>query len=64
MLAVCMGVGKNFSRGGHKWIFPRFFYGGPTVVKFGLALEIKKTAFFAEIFKFQPLFRHPSYACV
>jgi len=28
-----------------------------------LPLEIKKTAFFAEIFKFLPLFGHP-YACV
>ena len=38
---------KSFSRGGQKWW--NFFF----------PLETKKTAFFAEIFKFLPLFQHP-----
>jgi len=29
-----MGVGRIFSMGGHLAIFPKFFQGGPKVVKF------------------------------
>jgi len=53
-----------FQGGGHKWIFPKVFL---REAKSGeicfLPLEIKKTAFFAEIFKFLSLFPHP-HACV
>ena len=59
-MLVCMGVGrifpgqelvdfsKRFSREGQKW-WNMFF----------TALETKKIAFFAEIFKFLPPFRYP-----
>ena len=58
------GVGRNFSRGAHKWIFPKVFYGGPNVVKFGFYhSKLRKTAFFTEIFKFLPIIRRP-YASV
>jgi len=44
--------------------FSKIFLWCPKVVKFVfLPLEIRKTAFFAEIFKFLPPFRNP-YACV
>jgi len=56
-MLACMGVGRNFSRGGHQRIFKKVFL---QQAKSGeiwfLPLEIKKTAFFAEIFKFLPLF--------
>jgi len=63
-MLVCMGVRRNYSLGGHQWIFPKVFLQG---AKRGeicfLPLKIKKTVFFADIFKFLPLFRHP-FACV
>jgi len=31
---VCMGVGRDYSLGGHQWIFPKVFLRGPNVVKF------------------------------
>jgi len=33
-MLVCMGVGRNFSRGATSGFFQKFFYGGPKVVKF------------------------------
>jgi len=61
-MLVCMGVGGNFSRGEALIDFPNIFLRGD---KYGeiwsLPLEIKKTAFFAEILKFLPLFRHPCF---
>jgi len=62
-MLVCMGVGRNFSRGATSGFFQRFFYGGSKVEICFLPLDIKKTAFFSEILKFVPLFRHPC-ACV
>jgi len=57
---VCIGVGRNFSKGvATSGFFQTFLLGG---VKSGeicfLPLEAKKTAFFAEFFKLLPLFRH------
>jgi len=50
--------------GGDKWIFPNVFLRGAKCGEICfLPLDFKKTAFFAEVFKFLPLFRHP-YACV
>jgi len=37
-LAIAMGVGRIFSRGGYKGIFPKFFQGGTKVVKFGFLI--------------------------
>jgi len=35
ILHACVhGLRKEFFQGGHKWIFQKFFYGGPKVVKF------------------------------
>ena len=51
--------GRNFSRGALV-DFPRVFLRGTKSDEFCfLPLETKKTAFFAAIFKFLPLFRHP-----
>jgi len=59
-MLVCIGVGGNFSRGSHWWIFPKvFLWGAKNGEIWFLPLEIKKKAFFAEIFKFLPLFGHP-----
>jgi len=33
-MLVCMGVGRNFSRGATSGFFQKFFYGRPKVVKF------------------------------
>jgi len=33
-MLVCMGVGRNFSRGATSGLLQTFFYGGPKVVKF------------------------------
>jgi len=50
--------------GGSLVDFSKSFYGGPNVVKFGFYhSKLRKTAFFTEIFKFLPIFRHP-YASV
>jgi len=51
---------EGFFPGGHKWIFPKVFLGGPKWLNFCLATRTKKTAFFAEIFEFLPPFRHSS----
>jgi len=58
--ACVHGRRKEFLHGGHQWIFPNVFLRG---AKSGeicfLPLEIRKTAFSAEIFKFLPSFRRP-----
>jgi len=55
-----MGVGRDYSLGGHQWIFPKVFLRGAKRGEiYILPLEIKKRTFFTEIFKFLPLFRHP-----
>jgi len=55
-ITVSMGVGRIFSRGGQKGIFPKYFPGG---AKSGeicfLPLEIEKVTFFANNFKIQGL---------
>jgi len=49
-----MGVGRFFSTGDTKGFFQNFTSGGPKVENFVFfPLEIKKTTFFAEIFKIQ-----------
>ena len=58
-----MGVGRDFSWGVTSGFFQKFSTGAKRGEIRFLPLEIKKTAFFTEIFKFLPLFRHP-YACV
>jgi len=61
---LCAWVSEGtFPGGATRGFFQTFFYGGPKMVIWFLPLEIKKKAFFAEIFKFLPLFGHP-YACV
>jgi len=63
-MLVYTGVRRNFSKGAHWWIFPNVFLrGAKTGEIWFLALEITNKDFFAEIFKFLPLFQHP-YACV
>jgi len=62
-MLVCIGVGKNFSRGALVDFSKSFLPGAKSNEICFLPLEIKKTAFIAEIFKFLLLFRHP-YACV
>ena len=63
-MLVCMDVGRNFSRGAASGFFPSFSRGGGKSGEIWfLTLETKKTALFAEIFKFLPLFRH-SFLCV
>ena len=55
-----MGVRSIFPEGGTSEFSKRFSWGETKVVKFVfLPLENKKTAVFAEIFKFLPPFRHP-----
>ena len=57
---VCMGVGRNFSWGEALVDFSKSFSTGAKSGEIWfLPLEIKKPAFFAEIFKFLPPFRHP-----
>jgi len=58
-ILVCTGVRRNFSMGGHYWIFPNVFLGGPKVMKFVFYHPKPRKQLFAEIFKFLPLFRHP-----
>ena len=59
---VCMGIGKIFSRGVTSRFF-QVFLRGPKVVKFVFYhSKTKKTAFFAEIFKFVAL--SGTHACV
>jgi len=59
-ILVCMGVGRNFFRGATNGFFLNVFLGGGKSGEIWFSkLETKKTAFFAEIFKFLPLFRHP-----
>ena len=59
-MLVCIGVGRNFSRGATSGFFQNVFI---REAKSGeicfLPLKIKKTASFAEIFKFLSLFRLP-----
>jgi len=63
-MLVRMGVGNSFSRGGALVDFSKSFSTGAKSGEIWfLPLEIKKTTFFAEVFKFLLLFRHP-YACV
>ena len=57
-----MSVGRNFSRGSLVDFSKSFSTGAKSGEICFFPLEIKKTAFFAEIFKLLPLFRHP-YAC-
>jgi len=33
-MLVCMGVGRDYSLGGHQWIFPKVFYWVSKVLKF------------------------------
>jgi len=57
--AFVHGRRKDFSRGGHKWIFPNVFLRGVKSGKIWFyPLETKKTAFLAEISKFISYFRH------
>ena len=61
---LCAWASEGIFPGGTQVDFPKVFLRGPKSGEICfLALEIKKTVFFAEIFKFLPLFRHP-YACV
>jgi len=44
-MLVCMGVGRNFSRGGTSGFLLKFFYGGPKVVKFGFTTRNREQHF-------------------
>jgi len=57
---LCAWASEGFFPGGRYWIFSKSFSRGAKSgeIRF-LPLETKKTAFFAEIFKFLPPFRHP-----
>ena len=46
LVTACMGVRKIFSRRAHKGIFPRYFYGGPKVVKFVFSTQNYKNNLF------------------
>jgi len=54
----CMGVGSNFSGGPRVDFSKRFLLEAKSSEIWFLPLETKKTAFFVEIVKFLPLFRH------
>jgi len=59
---LCAWASEYFFQGGHYWILPKVFLRGAKSSEICfLPLEISKTAFLAEIFKFLPLF---GYACV
>ena len=49
---LSMGVGRIFSKGGQQGIFPKFFQGGPKVVKFDFShLKLRKQPFLLKISK-------------
>jgi len=57
---LCAWASEGLFPGGHWWIFSNVVLGGAKSGEIWfLPLETKKTAFFAEIFKFLLLFRHP-----